>query len=160
MIKGFLRAELNKLPMKSSQVQQSLDSRYGAQTDLIGNFYLSNVFVGWTLCRLELLLHLQCVASLDVSFLLKSSGSWLSSCWAWVRASSTCFSSASRASLLADRSKIFCFSSSPEDCKNTDTLVFFIGSALYLHHFFCEPGVSSSIGKTLSGFLILELAAF
>jgi len=32
-------------------------------------------------------------------------------------------------------------------------------NTLYLHHFLCEPGMSNSIGKTLGGLLILELAA-
>ena len=38
--------------------------------------------------------------------------------------------------------------------------MFLIDSMLYLHHFLYEPGVSSSIGKTLAGLLILELVAF
>ena len=48
---------------------------------------------------------------------LMVSGSWLSSCRAWDKASSTCLSSANRDSLFADRSDIFCFSVSPEDLK-------------------------------------------
>ena len=48
---------------------------------------------------------------------LMVSGSWFFSCWAWDKASSTCLSSANRASLFADRSEIFCFSASPEDFK-------------------------------------------
>lgn len=55
---------------------------------------------------------------------LSISGSWLSSCWAWVRASSTCLSSANRASLLADRSEIFYFSWFPEDCRMPMLLCF------------------------------------
>jgi len=38
--------------------------------------------------------------------------------------------------------------------------MFFIGKLLYLHYFLCELGMSSSIGKTLGGFLVLELTAF
>ena len=55
---------------------------------------------------------------------LSISGSWLSSCWAWVRASSTYLSSPSRASLIADRWEILCFSSSPEDCRMLMLLCF------------------------------------
>jgi NADPH:quinone reductase-like Zn-dependent oxidoreductase len=55
---------------------------------------------------------------------LIASGSWLSSCWAWDRASSTCLSSANRVSLLADRSEIFCFSISPEDFRMPMLLCF------------------------------------
>jgi len=38
--------------------------------------------------------------------------------------------------------------------------MFLISKVLYLHYFLCELSVSSSIGKTLGGLLILELAAF
>jgi len=58
--------------MKSSRVQQSLDSRYGAQADLVGFFYLLDIFIGITLHWPQLLLHLQRLASLDVLFLLKN----------------------------------------------------------------------------------------
>jgi len=58
--------------MKSSQIQQGLDGRYGAQTNLVGLFYLSGVLIGRTLYWPQLLFHLQCLTSLDVSFLLKS----------------------------------------------------------------------------------------
>ena len=58
--------------MKSSLVQQSLDGRYGAQTNLVGLLYLSDVFIGRTFHQLQLLLHEQCLASLNVSLLLKS----------------------------------------------------------------------------------------
>ena len=58
-------------PMESSYTQQGLDSRYGAQTDLIGLFYLPDVFIDRALHWLQLLLHLQCLAGLNVSFLLE-----------------------------------------------------------------------------------------
>jgi hypothetical protein len=38
--------------------------------------------------------------------------------------------------------------------------MFLIGKALYLHYFLYELDVSSSVGKTLGGLLVLELAAF
>ena len=57
--------------MKSSYIQQGLDGRYGAQVDLVGFFYLPDVFIGRTLNRLQLLLHLQCLTGLDITFLLK-----------------------------------------------------------------------------------------
>jgi hypothetical protein len=41
---------------------------------------------------------------------------------------------------------------------NADALVLLIDNTRYLHHFFCELGVSGSIGKTLSSLLVLELA--
>ena len=58
--------------MKSSQIQQSLNSRYGAQANLVGFFYLPDVLIGRALYWLQLLFHLQSLTSLDVSFLLKS----------------------------------------------------------------------------------------
>ena len=48
---------------------------------------------------------------------LMVSGSWLSSCWAWDKATSTCLSSANKASRFADRSEIFCFNAFHEDFK-------------------------------------------
>ena len=51
--------------MKSSRVQQSLNSRYGTQKDLVGLFYLLDIFIGRTLYWLQLLLHLQCFMGLD-----------------------------------------------------------------------------------------------
>ena len=72
MIESILRAERNKLPMKCSQIQQVLNGRYGAQANLVGLFYLPDVLIGRTLYWLQLLFHLQCLPSLDVSFLLKS----------------------------------------------------------------------------------------
>ena len=57
--------------MKSSYIQQSLDGRYGAQTDLIDFFYLLDVFIGRALHWFQLLLHLQCLVGLDVSLLFE-----------------------------------------------------------------------------------------
>ena len=54
-------------PMKSLYIQQGLDRRYGTQTNLIGFFYLFDVFIGRALHWLQLLLHLQCLAGLNVS---------------------------------------------------------------------------------------------
>ena len=42
------------------------------QTNLVGLLYLSGVFVGRTFHQLQLLLHVQRFAGLDISFLLKS----------------------------------------------------------------------------------------
>jgi len=58
--------------MKSLQIQQGLNGRYGAQENLVRFFYLLDVLIGRTLYWLPLLFHLQCPTSLDVSFLLNS----------------------------------------------------------------------------------------
>jgi len=63
---------MKQIPMKSSWIQQGLNSSYGAQTDRVGLFYLSDIFIGTAVYWFQLLLHLQCFMSLDVSFLLKS----------------------------------------------------------------------------------------
>ena len=57
--------------MKSSHVQQCLDRRYGAQTDLVGFFYLLHVIIGRALHWLQLLLHLQRFTAMDISLLFK-----------------------------------------------------------------------------------------
>ena len=57
--------------MKSSCIQQGLDGRYSAQANLIGFFYLFDIFIGRAFHQFQLLLHLQCLASLDVSLLFK-----------------------------------------------------------------------------------------
>ena len=72
-------------------------------------------------------------ASLSCWRSLSTSGSWLSSCWAWIKATSTCLSSASKASLFADKSEIFYFSSTPVDCK-VPMLLCFSSAA----HFTCS----------------------
>ena len=58
-------------PMKSLYIQQSLDRRYSAQTNLIDFFYFLDVFIGRTLHWLQLLLHLQCLAGLNLSLLFE-----------------------------------------------------------------------------------------
>ena len=40
--------------------------------DLVGLLYLANVFIGRAFHRLQLFLHVQCFAGLDISLLLKS----------------------------------------------------------------------------------------
>jgi len=64
--------ERNKLPMKSSQIQKSLDSGYGPQMDLVGFFYLPDILIGRTFYWLQFLLHLQCFTGFDVSFMLEN----------------------------------------------------------------------------------------
>ena len=115
------------LPMKSSYIQQGLDGQYSAQTNLIGFFYLLDIFVGRAFHWFQFFLHLQCLASLDVSLLfegldhLRQLTFFLLSLG---RASSTRLSSANRVSLCADRSEIFCFSISPEDFRMPMLLCF------------------------------------
>ena len=63
--------------MRASCVQQRLDRRYGAQLDLVGYFYLSDIVIGRTFYRLQLLLQLQRLATVGISFLLEElDGLW------------------------------------------------------------------------------------
>jgi len=63
--------------MGASCVQQRLDCRYGAQPDLVGCLYLPDIVIGGAFYRLQLFLQLQCLAPVDVSFLLKElDGLW------------------------------------------------------------------------------------
>ena len=108
-------------PMKNFDVQQSLDRRYGAQTDLIGFFYLLYVVIGRTFHRLQLLLHLKCFAGLDISLLFKNLDRlrqltfFLSSLGqGFFYLLEFCQQSLS---LFADKSEILCFNTSLEDFK-------------------------------------------
>ena len=84
-------------------------------------------FIGRAFYWLQLLLHLQCLVGLNVSFLLEGLdhfGQLTFFLLSLREASSTCLSSASRASLFADRSEIFCLSVSPEDYRMPMLLCF------------------------------------
>ena len=59
------------LPMRDSHVQQRLDRRHSAQTDLVGFFYFLHVIIGRALYWLQLLLHLQRFTAMGISFLFK-----------------------------------------------------------------------------------------
>ena len=87
------------------------------------------------------------------------SGSWLSSCLVWDRASSTCLSYANRDSLFADRSEILCFRASPEDFRVPMVLCFSSVRSFFLHHLFGKTSLSSSDGKALGHPLVLQLTA-
>ena len=69
--KAGKRRREDVLPMKSSWVQQCLDRRYGAQTDLVSILYLLQIVIGGAFHRLQLVFHLQRLTAVNVSFLLE-----------------------------------------------------------------------------------------